>query len=789
MSSFGFGLGAGLRALTAARLGLQIAGNNVANANTPGYSRQRIELVAADPFAIARGFQIGSGVDVAGITRLVDSGLEGRLRLQMGLSGAAEVDQSRYAEIEGVLGEPDNGLSSSLAGFFGSIGSLQTDPADRSLRGGVVQAGTQLAQGLNLLSNRFSELANSTFNQVSGLVRQVNQHAQAIAALNTQITSIEANGSQANDLRDAREQHIKAISSLMDTRVLERNTGSTDLLVGGHLLVSGDHVSALSVTRDTSNHTAITASNNASITLQSGQIAALLQGESTDVPQLQDRMNRLAHNLILEVNRLQTTGVPAGGPFSTLTSFYGSADSNNNGTRGDELLSQGGFQFPVQNGDLYVTVSNKETGAMERTRIHVDPSAMTLNDFASALNNVNHVSASVDPMGRLRVNSDPGYGFDFSPRLDTNPDGFGSFGGANPTIGSTHSGPFDLSGQTFPVSFTMTTGTASSPTVTNVTLNASSFANTGAVTTDELVSAINSSLGSTDTAANIGGNLVIRSSQGGASSQLQLANVGAGTVLGALGLSTAATTGQDVGVTVQVEGSYSGSNNGNLVFRPSTDGQIGVTPNMNVDVFDENGRHVTTVNVGAGYNPGDPIDLGNGVSVRFGPGQVSATAGNVFSLDVLSNSDTSDVLVALGMNSFFHGTDASDISVNPDISTNPDLFAAGTGPAVGDASNLARMMGLRSTQLSGLDANTVEGFYTNFVGDVGFKSAAATSTLQSQDQLLSQLQSERDSVSGINLDEEMVDVTRYQQSYDAAARFISVVQQVTNTLINIGSTA
>src|ERR1044071_1275475 len=106
--SFDFGIGAGLRALIAARIGMQTAGNNVANANTPGYTRQRVELVSSLPFALG-GFQVGTGVDVAGISRLVDDGLERRLQLQLGLVGGAEVDQSRFDELEGLFNEPDGG--------------------------------------------------------------------------------------------------------------------------------------------------------------------------------------------------------------------------------------------------------------------------------------------------------------------------------------------------------------------------------------------------------------------------------------------------------------------------------------------------------------------------------------------------------------------------------------------------------------------------------------------------------------------------------------------------------
>lgn len=790
--SYGFGIQAGLRALTAARLAMQTAGNNVANANTPGYSRQRVELAASMPFTMSPGIQLGSGVDVMGITRLVDEGLERRLRLQSGLVAAAEVDQSRFDELEGLLNEPDGGLSSGLDGFFGSISRLQTHPGDRALRGGVVQSGAQLADGFQLLSRRLADLGSSTFDEVRGLVREANTLTRSIADLNTQITSLEANGSSANDLRDTRTQQVKRLSELIDVNAVERPTGAVDVLVGGRLVVAGNRATELSVGKSTTNATELRlgTTNATPLRLGEGRIAALIRNESNDLPVYGDRIDQLARNLILEFNRNHTTGMPRSGPFRTLTSAYGVEDGDGDGNRGDELLSQSGLDFAINSGDLWVSVSQVDgtstSSHMERTRVHIEPSSMTLQDLATALTAIDHITASVDPTGRLRVSADAGYGFDFSPRLDPEPDSLGTFGGSAPSIGSAAAGPFDLSGQTFPVSITVTTGTSALPTTTTVTLAATDFANPAAATTDELVAAINAGLGTNGTAANIGGRLVIRSNSSGATSQLTLANSGAGTALAALGLSTSTATGQDTGVAVSVEGAFNGTDNGQLVFVPESDGTIGVTPNLRVQVLDQNGNLVTRINVGAGYEPGKTIALDNGVRIAFGAGNVSATSGHVFQLDVLADSDTSDVLAAIGMNAFFLGSSASDISVNPDLQGNVDGFAAGIGQASGDAGNLARLMTLRQSEVADLDNNTVEDFWADVVGDVGFASAGARQTLEAQDTLMQHLESERESVSGVNLDEEMLDMVRYQQSFDAAARFLSTVQDLTTTLINLG---
>ena len=783
--SFGFGMGAGLRALNAAQLGMRTAGNNVANANTPGYSRQRVELGTSLPFGVG-SLQIGTGVNVNGISRLFDEGLERRLQLQLGLVGAAELDESRYREIENIFGEPDQGLSTSFQGLFGALDQLRTDPADRALRGGMIQAGKAISQQFQLVSQRLGDLGDSTFGEVNGLVRTVNQRTAAIAELNTQIISAEANGSDANDLRDTRAQHIAELGKLLDTRAIERSSGSVDLLVGGNLVVAGSRATAMRVDKDSSGNTQVKVGNNKSgSTIREGRIAALLNQEQSGLPDYMSRVDDLARNTILEWNRLHSTGMPASGPFHTLTAAYGATDGDGDGQVGDELLTQAGFEFPVAAGALYVSVTDEATGAMERTRIDIDPTRMSLNDFADAVSGIDHISATVDPTGRLRINADSGYGFDFSPRLDPNPDG-GTFGGLNPTIGSQAAGPYDLSGQTFPVSFDVTTGTAAAPVVTTVTLDASDFAATASATAEELAAAINNDLGVAGSASAVGGRLVIQSNQGGTSAELSLTNSGAGTVLNDLAMSSATAVGRNTALKVAVEGTYSGSSNQQFTFEPEGDGVIGQTDDLRIRVLDQDGKLVTTLNVGRGYEPNSPLELGNGIRVSFGSGSVSATDGQVFALDALNDSDTSDILVATGMNAFFLGSSAADIEINQTLVDNPDRLAAGIGIASGDAGNLARLVSLRDRNLDSLASNTIEDFYADLVGDIGFETAAARSTLQAQDQLLAQLESDRQSISGVNIDEEMVDMLKYQQSYEAAARFISVAQEMTDVLINLG---
>jgi flagellar hook-associated protein FlgK len=777
---FMLGLGAGLKALSAARLGMQTAGQNISNANTIGYSRQRAMFSASFPFQLAGGLQIGTGVDLSSIDRVVDAGLERRLRMQAALTAGAEVDERRWAEIEGIFDEPAAGTGAQLADLFGKLERLKSDPADRGLRGGALQSAKTLGDGLNLLANRLGEMRDGTGRELEALVHKANQHAKSIAELNVQILSLESNQSDANDLRDTRERLIKEVAELVEVQVVERSTGSVDLLLGGALLVSGARTVPLSLLPKSGGTQLAIGGAQAPFTPEGGRIGALLRHQDGDTPALLADLDALARNLALEFNRRHTTGVPRSGPFQTLTAHYAGADADRDGSFADELLASGGFAFAVARGELWVTVTNRTSGDLERTRIAIDPELTTLGDLAQQLDAIDHLGAIVDPSGRLRITAESGYGFDFGNRLDTQPNSFGAFGGAHPSFATAGEGPFAL---TVPASFAVVVD--GSP--LTVTLNPGDFQDPTQATVQELVAAINADVGSAATAKEIGGRLVIRSNSAGPTATLNLTD-GANTPLAVLGLPAGTPrSGQTAGVDVEIAGQYSGQQNGQFRFVPDADGQIGVTTGLTVGVFDQAGRRVATLDVGRGsYAPGDWLTVADGIKVKFGPGSISATAHDVFALDTLADSDTTDALVALGLNSMFHGSTAADLTVSADLLGDPDLFAAGLTSAQADGANVARMLELRKTPLAALSASSFEDWYTTIVGDLGFAASTATATLASQEQLQAALERQREAVSGVDIDAEMVDLARHQQAFEAAARFLTAVNDMTSVLLGIG---
>ena len=354
---------------------------------------------------------------------------------------------------------------------------------------------------------------------------------------------------------------------------------------------------------------------------------------------------------------------------------------------------------------------------------------------------------------------------------------FDSFGSAAATITCGAQEPFSLAAGD---SFTLDVDGTGPQTVT---FNPGAFTNMGAASASEMAAAINAQITGA-TAEAVDGRLVIRSASTGSASSLQLTD-GAGGPLATTGLSTTLETGADIGVDVALSGSYSGAEDLDLTFVPSSDGTIGVTADLQVSVFDGQGNLVTTLDVGQGYAPGSELTLADGVTISFGAGQLSATSGDRFSTRLVADSDTSDILVAAGLGGFFTGTDASTIAVDAALLEDSDLLAAAGDGNPGNNQNLLDMAAVWDTAADGLDGDSPDAFYRLLLTELGADTARAEQTLETQTLVLNSLEARRDEVSGVNIDEELLQMERFQQLYAVTARFLQTVQDVNDILINL----
>jgi flagellar hook-associated protein FlgK len=777
MSSLGFDIG--VRALLTAQTQLETIGHNLTNANTPGYSRQTTLIGTAIPQTI-RGLIQGGGVQAGAIRRAVDFVLQGQLARQSSSLGRLDSRIDTLTQIETLLGGTSaSGPSALLQKMFANINSLSATPDDGVLRTTTVQSAVSLTGRFNQLAGDMQDLSRGVTDQLDDAVQNVNVLAQKINVLNREIVNLEGSTSSANDLKDQREQAVSELAQYVGVRAVDDGHGAIRVLVDGRMLVSPVAVDRLQLHHDSVDGAVSLQLGGADVDISSGKVGGLLAMAQTHLPALSRKLDTLASALIFEMNRVHSTGVGADGPLQGLHGSNAARDQNGDGNVSDELLASAGLPFPVRSGDLFVNVTNRATGAVEQHKITINAATTTVGDFLTALDGVPHIAATLDAHDKIAMQADTGYGFDFAARLDSSPDSIGSFGGGRASIASAGGEPFAFAnGDTLDF-----VGPASSFTVT---LQGPSFANIASASADELAAALNADANfqaNGMVASVVAGSVVVQTNTSGANQSFTLAS---GTALGALGWSAGTVvTGSDVAATPHISGRYTGAGNGSLTFRPNMDGSIGTTPGLLIDVFDANGNRLTQLDVGPNYHPGDKLDVVDGVQVSFDYGTVSATANDVFRLEVVADSDSAHVLPALGLNGMFVGTDAASIDVRADLAADPSRLAASLTGAAGDAGNLLRLLDVESRSLVGFDNSSLGEGLPQIIGDLAFDLDSASSARASEQQLQDSLTSRRDSISGVNTDEELAHMVEQQQAYASAAQYLKVLNDLSNELMNI----
>jgi flagellar hook-associated protein 1 FlgK len=235
--------------------------------------------------------------------------------------------------------------------------------------------------------------------------------------------------------------------------------------------------------------------------------------------------------------------------------------------------------------------------------------------------------------------------------------------------------------------------------------------------------------------------------------------------------------------TASIDGQYTGSADGTLKFAFSGPGTIGVTPNLTLQVTNSAGTLLGSVNVGQGYAPGSDVAGALGVNVNLSAGTVNA--GDSFSVNVTANPDSANLLTALGLNTFFVGSDAGDLQVNPNLMNNPAQLATSTTGQPGDGSNLAKMAALQNQPVLANGSQTLLQNLETLIGNVGTQVNDLQSTQSAQQALGQQLNNQIQSASGVDTNEALTQLVQYQQAYQMSAKFVSVVSQNITDLLNI----
>ncbi|MEM9800490.1 MAG: flagellar hook-associated protein FlgK [Planctomycetota bacterium] len=767
----------GLRALLTSQAALDTIGHNVANANTEGFSRQRLLTSSARPLNL-RGLQLGHGVQGDAVVRSVDDLLNARVVRQTSSLHRLGAQLTEMRSVEALFDEPgENGLGGLLDGLFSSLSSLSASPEDAVARNGVVQSTDDLVRRFHQITGEVDQLQRDSQVKARAIVEDVDVLAARIVELNGEIVRVEAEGATvANDLRDRRELAVRDLAKHIDIEVRENAQGAILVQVDGRLLVGSQSHRSLEVETGADGEIVLRMEGDEHpIEAGGGELAGLIAFSERFVRDVASGLDSYARSIVLELNRAHSTGVPLDGGFQRLVAENALQDLDGDGEVGDVLLRDVGLPFEVRSGELFVHTIDDATGDLRTRRIEIDPLRTTVAAFARELNDIDGLSARIDGSGRLSIDADAGVRFHFGRPLDGTPDDAGTFGGARASTTGSALEPFSMGSivqldMVGPVS------------AFSVTIDPAPFDAAGSPTAEEIAGVLNANA---DMNANglravaVGGRLAIQTVAEGAAESFQIVG---GSALAPLGLAAGTFTGQDLGVEVAMTGTYGGDTNEQWTFEPLGDGTIGTTPGLEVAVKNAAGAVIATLDVGEGYAPGTDILVLDGVSVSFTVGDVSASDGDAFSATMVADGDTSDVLVAFGLNSFMVGDDAASIDVRAELRDDPRLLAASATGDVGDGGALLDMISARDADVADAGATLGE-LYGTLVGGVGFEIGSTVNAQEIESFVLGSLEAQREEVSGVNVDEELVRMIEYEQTYSAAARFLQVVGQLNDTVL------
>ena len=310
-------LGIGTTALSALQRAISTTGQNIANVNTDGYSRQSVTFSARPAQDIGAGY-LGSGVQVTSIDRAYNQFLANDVQQRTASSGYYSLYANAAERVDSMLGDPSTSITQAMDSFFASAEAVANSPTSLPERQGMLSNAETLVQRFDYIVGRVDDVTKEMNSQIAGAVSEINQLAGGIATLNEEIAKVSGRtGGLPNDLLDQRDALIVQLSSLVDTKTVAQDDGSLNVFIGrGQPLVTGSVTETLASQTDpdlgsTSIVTLsafVAGSSDVSDFLTGGKLGAALTVTDEVVNPTRRELNLLAVGFAETVNAIQEGG-------------------------------------------------------------------------------------------------------------------------------------------------------------------------------------------------------------------------------------------------------------------------------------------------------------------------------------------------------------------------------------------------------------------------------------------------------------------------------------------------
>jgi flagellar hook-associated protein 1 FlgK len=823
-----------LSALSAQQRAMEVTSHNIANAATPGYSRQRADLTTPDGDTTRPG-PTGRGVVIDAIRRVADSVVNDRLRQSNSESGRLGMLIQNLEAVEASFDEPgENGLSAGIDRLFSQFQDLSNNPESTALRSTVVQELQGFTNHLSTLSARVTGLLDDVRSAYTATVGEINQITTQIAALNQQIRIQVNTGGQPNDLMDRRDSLLQDLAKRIQVNVRTDLTDQSVLIdSNGRLLVGRESASLLSVKGVTGSGEALDllAPGNFQMDVLGGQLAALDELQRTVVPGLVDRLNTMATSMVRQLNGIHSVSTSQAMVANGWTSEAVLSPDQTFLDLDDVRLAQtvaGGVgiatpyapSFTDADGasvprNLTINVLDTATKVARKYVLRYDPGSgpipatRSAEDLVAAINtgkgggftlypagnsgipNVSARLASVSDGFKVQLQGASGTSIDFSRSLDLQPAASAwtspqvTVAGIETTVPPLHP--------------------SSRMTVRVNGANVEALVRDPASGAETLLGSVAIPANGTSVMTPVPGitiNVPAGTWRSGDAFTFDTDATGgvvqSGSLVANTSVRTATWTASDA--TVSIKGRYTNT----IGFDPAqpwsmrvvTAGVIGAkagtaVPNnpplveFTYRAGTPDAPTVRTVQkiLDDTLPPGTPVAIADGVYATFSAGVLSQVD-NRADFIVDGDPDQAGLLPALGINSLFSGSDAATMRIADGVAADPTQFNVSSTRAQGDNTALIAMADLRGKQVME-GGFTIEDYYQAGVAELGVRIQGGKNQTSIQDSLRSTLENQRNLVSGVNIDEEVGALILQQQAYAAAAKIVTFSRENIQTLLDL----
>ena len=681
-------LNIGMSGLAAGQSALMTTGNNIANADTAGYSRQQTVqgTKASNQFG---NVYIGTGTTLADVRRVYNSYLDAQLQTTTSLNSDSAAYAGQISPLDKLLSDSGTGLNGALTKFFASVQNVNAKPGDDASRQLLLSDAQALSNRFNSISSQLTQQNANVNGNLADMADQVNKLAATVAQLNQKISEVSKAGGQPNDLLDARNETVRQLSTFTGAQVMERD-GNLDIYLGsGQPLVMGSTASKLEVvpSKDDPSRSAIQLNRGSSTiditsVMTGGEMGGLLRYRSTVLDPAMNELGRVALVVADQMNTIQAQGIDKNGDFGS--NLFNSINS--------------AAQMAQRS---VATVGNSAGSGNFEVSIE-DSGKLTINDYK-----VTFTSATNYTVQRLPEGTAMGA---FSTLTTPPPviDGF---------------------------SMKLTGGTATAGDTFKITPTRNAATTIKTEMTDSKRLAIAAPLGAA------------------------IAPGGSGTLtIPASGQPTLTTKFDiyDTATTTTIQNGLKTSTPVKIVF-----GAAGGTT-QTYQMLDAQGNSLSTGTIVPGQN--------NTLSLTIPLVDASGAAINDPGPPIVQRTVSFDMTVA--------GSPGQGSAINVSLSQ----------PGTLDNRNGTALAGLQTRQTvdtgSASKGISLTDAYGKLVEGVGAKAAQGKLDSAATEAILANAKGARDSLSGVDLDEETGNLVKYQQYYTASSQIIKAAQEIFSTLIN-----